>query len=812
MHLLTGETAFTLAGNEPIGVAPLSFSDGPTGIRGLKFSGGDPVALFPNATLVAASWDDAVAEQVGHMLAEEAQRQRIHVVLGPTINLHRSPLGGRLFEAYSEDPYLTGRTAVGYVRGLQRNGTAACLKHLVANESETMRNFVDSRLSETALREVYLLPFEMAVEDASAWSLMAAYNDVNGTPATAHDRIQNEIVKSEWDWDGVIMSDWFATKRTAASANGGLDLVMPGPNGPWGDRLVAAVRAGEVEEVVIDDHVCRVLRLADRTGGLAPAGAAPKQWAEGLPAVDSPERKAQLLRIATRGMTVVTNSGVLPLSGAGSVALIGRHALATVNMGGGSAQVTPPYLSTIAEGMKTRLGNRLVVADGVAVRTRLVPADPAYITDPVTGTPGMGVVLLAADGTELSRGHEESSIITIGWDDGLAQLPATAVLTAMLSNESGPVVLGAIGVGRWTVVSGGMSLNAELALAGKDPGEGMLRPPAFAEVVELPFGSIVTATVTLSTADRRESLLQDASLGLSEESHLLGVGAVGQVALVAAPAPSADDDLLRDAEAAAGTTETAVVVVGLTDEQETEAADKRTLALPGRQDELVYRVAAGARHTVVMVNAATPVLMPWLKEVDAVVVIGLPGQEGGNAVAAVLTGELEPTGRLVTSYPAADQAAPAWEVEPDKDLRLTYIEGTAIGYRGYFAGSAPAPLFWFGHGLGYGSWAYGPAQLVPNDEPDLLVSVDVTNTSERDSRETVQVYLDPAEEDQPIRLVGYQGVDVPPETTVTVYVACDERLRRRWNEAAGCWGSLARGGQLVVARGLGDIRARVSLN
>lgn len=812
VHLLTGETAFTLPGNDRIGLAPLAFSDGPTGVRGLKFAGGDAVALFPNATLVAASWDDAVAEQVGTMLAEEAQRQHIHVVLGPTINLHRSPLGGRLFEAYSEDPYLTGRTAVGYVRGLQGKGTAACLKHLVANESETLRNFVDSRVSETALREIYLLPFEMVVQDVNAWSMMSAYNDVNGTPATEHDQIQNSIVKDEWGWDGAIMSDWFATKRTGASANGGLDLVMPGPDGPWGERLVAAVQAGEVTEATVDGHVSRLLRLADRTGALAPAGAPPKKWAEGLPAVDSPERKEQLLRIAARGMTVVANSGVLPLSGTGSVALIGRHALATVNMGGGSAQVNPPYQSTIAEGMTTRLGNRLVIADGVGVRTRPVPADPAYLTDPATGTPGMEVRLLAADGTELSRRHEDASSITVGWDDGLPQVPAKAVLTATLSNESGPVMLGGIGAGTWAVAADdGTALHAELVLAGKDPGEGMLRPPAFAEVVALRAGSTVTATVALGTANRRESLLQDASLGLSEESHLLTIGAVGQLALVATPVPIPDDDLLRNAEEAASAAETAVVVVGLTEEQETEAADKQTLVLPGRQDELVYRVAAVAKRTVVVVNSATPVLMPWLEQVDAVVIAGLPGQEGGNAVAAVLTGELEPTGRLVSSYPRADGAAPAWEVEPDEDLRLTYAEGTSVGYRGFYAGNAPTPLFWFGHGLGYGSWAYNSVQLIPNNGAELLLSVDVTNTSERYSRETVQVYLDPAELDQPVRLVGYAGVDVPAGTTVTVHVACDERLRRRWNEATGKWESLAAGAQLILARGLGDVRARVSL-
>ncbi|MFF0990855.1 glycoside hydrolase family 3 protein [Kocuria nitroreducens] len=814
VRLLTGGTAFTLSGEDRIGLAPLAFSDGPTGVRGLKFVGGDAVALFPSATLIAGSWDDGIAEEVGRMLAEEAQRQHIHVVLGPTVNLHRSPLGGRLFEAYSEDPYLTGRTAAAYVRGMQEHGTAASLKHLVANESETLRNFMDSRVSETALRELYLLPFEMAVEDAGAWSMMAAYNDVNGVPATEQDHVQNGIVKGEWGWDGLVMSDWFATKRTVESANGGLDLVMPGPDGPWGARLVAAVRAGEVAEEAVDDHVLRLLRLADRVGGLTVEGQEPRRWAQDLPAVDSPVRREQLRRIAARGMTVVTNSGVLPLAVDGraedAVALIGRHAVDTVDMGGGSATVSPPYQSTVADGLGALLGGRVSVTDGVAVRSRPVAADRAFLTDPATGTPGMQVVLLGADGTELSRCHSDSSAISIGWDDGLDQDPATAVLTTTLANDAGSVLLGAIGAGDWTVAGGDGEISARLRFAGKDPGEAMLRPPAFAETVELPAAATVTATVALHPVDWRELLLDEPALGLAEESHLLDMTALGITALVAAPAPRPDDELIAAAKAAAAGAGTAVVVVGLTEEHETEAADKTTLALPGRQDELVHRVAAAARRTVVVVNAATPVLMPWLAEVDAVLVAGLPGQEGGHAVAAALTGALEPTGRLVTSWPAADGAAPAWDVVPDEDLVLSYDDGTFIGHRGYHAGHAPAPLFWFGHGLGYGAWEYGAVQA-HEGHCGPVVAVEVTNTSARDSRETVQVYLDPAEDDQPIRLVGYRGADVPAGATTVVTVTCDDRLLRRWDETTGTWTPLTGDGEFVVARGLGDVRARVSL-
>src|SRR3954454_24918567 len=293
VRLLTGASAFTLAPEPEIGLAELRTSDGPTGVRGLKFSGGRTVALLPNATLLASAWSEDAMGEVGRILAEEALAQQIHVVLGPTINLHRSVLGGRLFEAYSEDPLLTGRLAAADVQGLQALGVAACLKHLVANESETERNTVNSVVDEATLRELYLLPFEIAVSESEPWSIMAAYNDVNGVASTEQNHVINEIVKGEWGWDGLVMSDWFATKTAGPAANGGLDLVMPGPQGPWGDALVDAVRSGEVDEATIDDHVGRLLLLAEGTGALG----AEKAYVT-YPAPDSSERREQLTRLA----------------------------------------------------------------------------------------------------------------------------------------------------------------------------------------------------------------------------------------------------------------------------------------------------------------------------------------------------------------------------------------------------------------------------------------------------------------------------------------------------------------------------------
>lgn len=748
VRLLTGSGMFTLATDPEV-----RLSDGPAGVRGLTFQGGPVVALLPNATLIASAWTEDVAHEAGAILAGEAARLGIHVVLAPTVNLHRSALGGRLFEAFSEDPLLTGKLAAAYVRGLQENGVGATLKHLVANESETDRHTVDCVVDEATLREVYLLPFEIAIAEADPWAVMAAYNNVDGVAATEHGHVNNHVVKGEWGYTGLIMSDWFATRSVAAAANGGLDLVMPGPRGPWGEALVDAVRAGAVPESTVDDHVRRVLRLASRVTE-KPATAGPRP--------DDPGRRQQLTRLAARGMTVLTNNGALPLARDRSVALIGRHAVATVCMGGGSAQVNPPHRVSVAEGLAAEFA-ALQVVDGVEVRKRPVSA-PGLLAD-VTAT------LRDASGAVLDRRSGPEAVVGLDDDSPVATIAFTGRLSV-----GGDLELGTFGAGDWTVAGSSFSLRAE------KPGfdTEIIVPPLRMFPIRAAAGATIEAVVTLP--DRPS---------------------FGRFGLIARPAPRPLDQILAEAASAAREADVAVVVVGATEEQETEAVDKSTLRLPGDQDALVSAVAAAARHTVVVVNAATPVLMPWLAEVDAVLWAGLPGQEAGHAVAAALTGRIEPAGRLVTTFPAADGAAPAWTVTPT-DGRLEYAEGPFVGHRGHHAGRAPEPLFWFGHGLGYGTWTY--EDVSPHG---TAVSVTVANTATQTSREVVQLYFEPAEADQPVRLVGWQHVEVVPGGRATVVIEPDARMWRRWNTTEGRWDRLSGEGTLLVARGLGHVIRRI---
>jgi beta-glucosidase len=785
VQLLTGAAAFSLHGNDTVGLRPMIFSDGPTGVRGSEFVGGKRVALFPNATLLAQAWDEVAAERVGEMLAGEGRAQNVDVVLGPTVNLHRSPLGGRLFEAYAEDPLLSGRLAAAYIRGVQRYGIGACVKHYVANESETQRRTVNVRVSAAALRELYLLPFEICVADAHPWTIMAAYNDVNGVAATEQDELNNGVLKSEWGWDGLLMSDWGATKTAAPAANGGLDLVMPGPAGPWGDQLVAAVRSGAVAEATIDDHLSRLLRLAGRVGALH--GIPPERAAALGPVVEpgSPPMRLSLRNLATNGMVLLKGQDILPLQSSlitedSPLLVIGRHAVETTLQGGGSASVRPPHQISIADGLTEALGtDRVRVLDGVAVRHNPAVAPPESIIDPQTGRPGMRITSFDAAGAERASTSSEVGEFLLGMTSGPHEGASVLELSAELVAPPGTQVLvGVRGIGEWTLSYGDETYAFATALLPGDlPEVGFMAPPSWTRVVEAAPGRILVARLVIS-----------------ERISLAG--------LVVQPAATPDEQLITAAAQAARDAEPAIVVVGLTAEQETEAVDKSTLALPGLQDDLVGAVAGAARRTAVVINSATPVLMPWLDQVDAVLWIGLPGQEGGHAVADVLLGKAEPTGRLVTTFPVANGDGPAWSVTP-QDGALDYAEGTHLGYRGWY-GSSVQPAFWFGAGLGWGVWNYHSAEQLRDGDGES-VRVVLGNTADRPSREVVQVYWRP-EGSAPVRLVGYAVADeVVPGEERTITVACDQRAFRIWDEAASGW-TTPSGGTLLVARGLGDIR------
>jgi beta-glucosidase len=781
--ILSGQDWWTLPAMPQIGLTSIVMSDGPVGVRGTAWGAEDPSVALPSPTALAATWDGGLARLAGRLLGQEARRKGVHVLLAPTVNLQRSPLGGRHFEAYSEDPLLTAQIGAGYVAGVQDQGVAATVKHFVANDSETERFTVSVQITEQVLRELYLAPFETIVRDAGAWAVMSAYNSVNGTTMTEHAALQIGVLKGEWGFDGCIVSDWLAARDTVRAATGGLDIVMPSQRSPWGDRLIAAVRDGVIPAEVVDEHARRVLLLAARVGALAGAP-------ESVPPARRPaviDGAALARQIASRSVVLAANPArLLPLDvdALSSVALIGALAAYPRVLGGGSATVFPARVASPLDGLSAALPDsvKLSFALGADPRERLAPAGPPHWTGlRATFRDGGGRV---THETVLATGAGRWLTLPDGVDaDALATVEISGRLTA---DTAGTHQLGIRGLGEFVLTAGGRTLfDDRVHRTVPDAASAFLSPADQRIAVELAAGSVTDV-----------SLLHRVSLapGFAVVSLSLGY----------APPVAAPDDLLAEAEAVASAADVAVVVVGTTEEVESEGFDRATLGLPGRQDELVRRVAAANPRTVVVVSAGSPVELPWADEVGAVLLTWFGGQEFGDALADVLLGAAEPGGRLPTTWPARQAGSPVLDVTP-ADGVLRYDEGVFIGYRGYER-AGTTPRYPFGHGLGYTTWAY---EQIHADADRVTVSV--RNTGLRAGREVVQIYLGPAapDPDRPPRwLAGFAGVTAEPGERRTVTIDLPERAFQRWAAlpAGGGWQTIP--GEYVVeaARSRGDVR------
>ena len=449
VELLTGRDFWALNDAPAAGLRRMVLSDGPAGVRGERWDERSPSANVPTPTALAATWDEERVGRIGHLLAGESRAKGVDVLLAPTVNLHRSPYGGRHFECLSEDPFLTGRIGTAYVQGVQSGGVAATVKHFVGNDSETDRFTVDARIDERTLRELYLAPFETIVADG-VWAVMSAYNQVNGTTMT-ESALQRDVLKGEWGFDGVAMSDWYAARTLAAAGEELLDLVMPGPNGPWGAALVAAVEDGSIPESSVDDKVLRLLRLAARVGALSGVAAA-------VPAVTPwthEQIAAELRSAAAAGFVLARNEGdVLPLADdVRTVAVIGPNAATGRTLGGGSATVFPYYTVSPLDGIVAAAGDRLTVtySEGVRSSDRLAPATADQLLLPDGSGPGAEVRFLDAEGVELARENRLGAAYTwlglVTDDLAVPDVAAVEVTTRLVVAESGSYLVGAAGVG-----------------------------------------------------------------------------------------------------------------------------------------------------------------------------------------------------------------------------------------------------------------------------------------------------------------------------------------------------------------------------
>jgi beta-glucosidase len=797
IRLLTGADFWALYAEPEVGLRRLVLSDGPAGVRGESWDERDSSANVPCGTALAATWDTGRVEAIGGLLAREARRKGVDVLLAPTVNLLRTPYAGRCFECFSEDPLLTARIGAAYVRGLQRSGVGATVKHFVGNDSETQRMTVDVRIDDRTLRELYLAPFETIVRDEGAWAVMAAYNGVNGSPMTQNSLLR-DILHSGWGYDGLVMSDWTAARATEAAAEAALDLAMPGPAslyGPWGGALLEAVGKGAVDEALIDDKVVRILRLAARVGaladspphppGLPPAAATLAPPEVPLEAPDSAAVAQELRDAAAAGFVLARNDGILPLpryrprepaDQLGSVgadrrlrvAVIGPNADVARTMGGGSATVFPPYTISPLDGLRTA-GLHVTYAPGVTSHLRAGEARAPWLLRPDRPVdPGTGAEIRFYSETGELAGWELRDGATFMWVGGFASAGVTEPVATLeircviRATVGGEYRLGVSGLGRNRLLVDGAELfDATLTLPeGADLGEALMRPPQRLAPLQLAAGQSVAVVVEHDVTS----------------SPVAGFGTVVQLNLV--PPYGTDDEEIAAAAALAAARDAAVVVVGTTAEVESEGFDRSTLVLPGRQDELVRQVIAANPRTAVVVNSGAPVLLPWAQDAAAVLLSWFGGQEYGDALADVLLGDVEPGGRLPMTWPASEEGLPSTQ---PVDGVLTYSEGLFIGYRAYDR-DGREPLFPFGHGIGYTTWSY-ESVAVSDGAPGVTVRVEMRNTGSRRGREVVQVYAsrpDSAVERPAKWLAGFAAVDADPGETVTAGILIPERAFQHW--------------------------------
>ncbi len=782
-RLLSGKDMWSLPALPEIGLPSLVMSDGPIGVRGVRWTADDPSVALPSPTALAATWDPGLARRAGVLLAQEARRKGVHVLLAPTVNLHRSPLGGRHFEAYSEDPYLTGVIGSGYVTGVQSGGVGTTVKHFVANDAETDRFTVNNLVSERALRELYLAPFEAIVENARPWGIMTAYNSVNGPTMTEHHRLVNEILRGEWGFDGFNVSDWTAARSTAGAIEGGLDVAMPGPQTVYGEALARAVRDGEVAETKVDAAVRNVLRLAARVGILE--GAEPVVTE--LPETVDGESLAR--EIARRSFVLVRNErAALPLKPDGTVALIGAAARDARVLGGGSATVFPARTVSPLDGLTAALPDgTLTYVVGADPNTELAAADKGF---------ELHAVCRDAAGTVIGTGTAPSGLLQWMGDDLPEGVTHDSLHTVELTGtftprESGPHTFGIKGLGAFTLRIDGTTYYDDVQRpTTDDPFVTFFGAPEPRAQVELTAGHPVEVSLTHIVRLPADIPMKVVSFTLAHQE------------------PQRDpDELIAEAVTAARAADTAVVVVATTERVESEGYDRTDLVLPGRQDDLVRAVAAANPNTVVVVNSGSPVELPWRDQVAAVLLSWFPGQEGGAALADVLTGAHEPGGRLPTTWGSLADA-PVTQVTPDNGA-LPYSEGVFIGYSAWEK-AGRTPSYPFGHGLGYTDWTYESVEV-----RGTTVTVRVRNSGTRAGREVVQVYLAPAEPDtdRPARrLAGFGGAEAAPGEVVETTVELPRRAFETWDEKTNSWSFVKGSYEIQVGRSISDRRLTATIN
>jgi beta-glucosidase len=745
IDLLGGVDGFFTRGVPRLNVPRFKMADGPFGVRNFG-----PATTIAGGIALSATWNPALAQEVGTELGRDARAKGVHFLLGPGVNIYRAPWNGRNFEYFGEDPYLASRIAVGFINGVQSQGVSATVKHYLGNNSEFDRHHTDSIIDERTMREIYMPVFEAAVKEARVGAIMDSYNRTDGQHMTQNNHLDNEVLKKEWGFDGILVSDWYATHDTLDAVNAGLDLEMPVALHMNRESLLPAIQQGKISMTIIDDKVRRILRIGARFGWLDHDQldlSIPRYNQQGLHVALQTARESIVLLKNERSLLPLNRKTIK------SIAVIGPDAYPAVPVGGGSADVQPFHAVSFLEGLSNYLGEsaKVVYAPGLATLHEWAAATE-FMTAVPNGQRGLHA--------EYFQGIE-------------LQGPPTVTRTEQhidFGPESRIVPPEGTASERWTgyyVPTSAGSYDIFVASTGEDGGYFRLYVDDKLIFDHWKSGMTMVPWTTLSFETSPHKIVLE-HRGRSRRPQLrLQLGIMQHDTVVSA-----------EAKKLAATAEVVVLAVGFDPETEGEGAD-RTFRLPPGQDELVRQIAAINRNVIILITAGGAVdITPWLDSVPVILQTWYPGQEGGTAVAEVLFGDVNPSGRLPVTFERR------WEDNPvhddyypsDSSNQVVYREGLFVGYRGY-EHNETKPLFPFGYGLSYTTFAYRNLSLARAGS-NVTVSFDTTNTGKREGDEVTQVYVGDkhAKVPRPAKeLKGFAKIHLRPGETRHVTVKLDRR-------------------------------------
>jgi len=783
IDMIGGVEGFYIRPSERLGIPKIKMADGPLGVRNYG-----PATAFPAGIAFAATWNKDLTKRFGEMVGKEARSKGVHIMLSPGVNIYRAPMCGRNFEYLGEDPYLASRMVVAYVNGVQNQGVVATVKHYAANNQEYDRHNVSSDVDERTLREIYLPTFRAAVEEAHIGALMTSYNLINGVHASQHNHLIKDVLKGDWKFDGLAMSDWVSTYDAVAAANAGLDLEMPSGRYLNRDTLLPAIQAAKVSVATIDDKVRRMLRVMFRFGFFDRS-----QTDTSLP-LYNPDSRLVALEAAREGIVLLKNeANMLPLDRKKirTIAVVGPNAHPAATGGGGSSRVQPYRSVSALEGIIVAAGNDMKVfyAPGVQGDFAEVFRTSEFMALSASGSPVRGLKGEYFSNKELSGTPAMTRIdrrINFTWGESgpTAALPAddfsvrwTGTIRVDSDGQYEFIVKGDDGYR--------LHVNEQLII------DNWRDQAATAKTAQLPLKAGAEVPVKLEYYEHGG----DAEVAFGWRKHV----------------DVKDSEAIRLASNA----DVAVVCAGFRAETEGEGFD-RSFGLAKEQVDFIREIANINKKTIVVLTAGgNAAVSEWVDDVAALLHTWYPGQEGGTAIGEILFGDVNPSGRLPATFEKRweDNATFSSYYDDDNDKSVTYSEGVFLGYR-HFDKYDIEPLYPFGYGLSYTTFAYKNLKLSPvqlKQGQKLTVLVDVTNTGRRAGSEVVQFYIRDVESSlprPPKELKGFEKVWLKPGETKSVKVVLDESALSFYDPAQKKWIAEPGAFEMLVGSSSRDIRLK----